>query len=325
MHAASRLATELVTQVIRHGLEPYLESTRTLVALLDARGALVAANPALQSYADTRDGATNVLDLVVPGVREYAETMLRGAQRDRAPVRGPLDLGSEKEPLRYECLIIPLERGGALLFAEPVAADANLLSVNDQLEAELQRLRSALDTRAVELQAVKAQAEEMANTDALTFLPNRRQIIGELQRQVTYSERYGTPLTISMLDLDNFKTVNDEYGHAAGDKVLVVIAKELRDNIRQPDEVGRYGGDEMLVILQNSTAAAASLQAVRLCQRIRSTSIPFSEQVIRLTLSIGITQFKPGADDWHRLLERADRALYEAKHAGGDQWVILEA
>jgi len=173
---------------------------------------------------------------------------------------------------------------------------------------------------------VLVQAEELAHTDSLTLLPNRRAIIADLQRQVTYAERYETPLAISMLDLDGFKEVNDQLGHSAGDKVLAAVARGLRERMRHPDVIGRYGGDEFLVILPNSTAVAASEQALRLCEYVRTTPLaPLSAPATRLTLSVGITHFKPGDDDWHKLLERADRALYEAKRQGGDTWLILES
>lgn len=325
MRPESKSTNDLVTQVIRHGLEPYLESTRTIVALLDARGRFVESNAAFRAFGTHQPRPATVFELIVPSLTEYCESLFHAAHHDQSPARGPLEFRTVTGSSRFECLIVALERGGALLFAEPATADVDLLSVNDELESELRTARLALDTKTVELQAVIAQADELAHTDTLTFLPNRRMIISELQNQVTYAERYGTPLTVSMLDLDRFKSVNDDFGHAAGDKVLVMVAKELRDHIRKPDEIGRYGGDEMLVILPNSPASAASLQAARLCERVRSTSVPFAEKILRLTLSAGIAQFQAERDDWRSLLARADRALYEAKHAGGDQWVILEA
>lgn len=325
MRTESKSTNDLVTQIVRHGLEPFLDSTRTLVVLLDGRGNIMASNAAFRALGPNGPHSASLFDLVVPALRDYAQSLLQAAHRDQSQSMGPLEIGTDKGSRRFECLIIPLEHGAGLLFAEPATADVDLLAVNGELETELRAARAALDAKTVELQAVMAQADEMAHTDALTFLPNRRLIVADLQRQVTYAERYGTPLTISMLDLDRFKSVNDDFGHAAGDKVLVALAKALRDNIRQPDEIGRYGGDELLVILPNSPAAAASEQAGRLCQRVRSTSIPFAERVIRLTLSVGIAQFQANRDDWRTLLARADRALYEAKRAGGDQWAILEA
>lgn len=321
----SKSAAELVRQIVRRGLEPFLASTHTLVALLDPDGEIVTFNPAFAALIETRSGATKLRELIVPSLEDYAESLLRTAHRDQAMVRGLLEFGSESEAARCDCLVIPLARGDSLLFAEPVGAEVDLEAVKQDLEAELATVKSALAAKNIELQAVIAQADELAHTDALTFLPNRRLIISDLQREVKYAERYGTPLTVSMLDLDNFKAVNDLWGHAAGDKVLEALTRALRDHIRQPDEIGRYGGDELLVILPNSTAAAASEQAARLCGLVRTTPIPFGDEPVRVTLSVGIAHLKIPGDDWHTLLERADRALYEAKRAGGDRWVILES
>jgi diguanylate cyclase (GGDEF)-like protein len=176
-----------------------------------------------------------------------------------------------------------------------------------------------------ELQAVLAQADEVSHTDALTFLPNRKSMQAELQRQVTYAERYGTPLSISMIDVDNFKHINDTFGHAAGDQVLRFIASEMRDRIRQPDLIGRYGGDEFLVILPNTTAGAAGEQAGRLCQQVAATPVIVGKDLIGVHLSIGITQYQPNTDDWKSLLERADQAMYQAKRNGRGQWAIIKA
>lgn len=323
--AAARSYSALTRQVVRHGLEPYLESTRTLIALLGGDGGFLAANPAFQAVHEGRPGVTSIRELVVPSLQEHAENLFQTAHRDRTTVRGLLEFGSESDALRCQCLIVPLERGRALLFAEPVGEEIHLQAVKERLEADMLAVRSELAAKKAELQAVMAQADELAHTDALTFLPNRRLILGDLQRQVKHAQRYGTPLTISMLDLDNFKAVNDDSGHGAGDEVLGRMAKELREHIRRPDEIGRYGGDEFLVILPNSSAVAASEQAARLCEHVRRVSISLRGKRIPMTLSVGIAQFKPRGDDWHTLLERADRALYEAKRAGGDQWVILES
>jgi diguanylate cyclase len=185
-------------------------------------------------------------------------------------------------------------------------------------------MKQLLARKETELQAVIAQADEVSHTDALTFLPNRRQVMIDLQSAVEFSERYGTPLTISMLDVDFFKKVNDTYGHAAGDEVLRCLAKSFRNAIRHPDTIGRFGGEEFLIVLPHSTIKAAREQAARLCENIRSAPIVVGGKEVSVTVSIGIAQYKLHKEDWQALLNRADAALYKAKNNGRDQWMISE-
>ena len=182
-----------------------------------------------------------------------------------------------------------------------------------------------MDRKQKEMKAVIAQADEVSHTDALTFLPNRKQIIADLQRQVTFSERYQEPLSISILDFDQFKNVNDTYGHSVGDDVLRFVALQLRDHVRSPDMVGRYGGEEFLVLLPNSTVKAAGEQAERLCEQVRSTPVISGKHVIYMTISLGIAQYRIDQENWEQLLNRADQALYQAKKNGRDRWAVIES
>lgn len=193
-----------------------------------------------------------------------------------------------------------------------------------KLETEYQKTKRALEIREIEVKAILAQAHELANTDVLTFLPNRRKIVSSLQEEVIRSNRYGMPLSISILDLDHFKRVNDTYGHAAGDEVLRSVAARLRNHIRHPDTLGRYGGEEFLIVLPNSEMQAAAEQASRLCQQVRKLRIDVNENVLSMTISIGIAQFRIGQENWEELLHRADEAMYKAKNAGRDRWVVAE-
>ena len=207
-----------------------------------------------------------------------------------------------------------------LFIAEPVA----LAPMLEAVTAELQSAKRILRVKETELKAVLAQADEVSHTDALTYLPNRRQIIGDLQREVIFADNYGTPFTISMLDADHFKQINDTYGHPVGDDVLRRLASEMRDHIRYPDTIGRYGGDEFLIVLPHSTSKAAAQQAERLCRHVRSLLMKSGDQEIGVTISIGIAQYKIHQEDWQTLLARADAALYQAKNKGRNQWVVSE-
>jgi diguanylate cyclase (GGDEF)-like protein len=193
-----------------------------------------------------------------------------------------------------------------------------------ELEAELQKTKRALEIKEIEVKAILAQAHEIANTDVLTFLPNRRKIMVDLQEEVIRSNRYGTPLSISLLDLDNFKNINDTYGHTTGDEALRSVAARLREQIRHPDTIGRYGGEEFLIVLPNSEIQAASEQAERLCQRVRTLHVEANDHSITVTVSIGVAQYKIEDENWEQFLHRADEALYKAKDMGRDQWVVAE-
>ncbi|HUG34611.1 MAG TPA: GGDEF domain-containing protein [Anaerolineales bacterium] len=193
-----------------------------------------------------------------------------------------------------------------------------------KLEAELKRARRALEIKEIELKAVLAQAHETTNIDVLTLLPNRRKIIVDLQEEVIRSTRYGTPLSISIVDIDHFKNVNDTYGHATGDDVLRTIAARLREQIRHPDTLGRYGGEEFLIVLPNSELKAAVEQANRLCQHVRSMRIESNGQNLSVTISIGVAQTKITEENWEQFLHRADVAMYQAKNNGRDGWAVAE-
>ncbi len=200
----------------------------------------------------------------------------------------------------------------------------NLLDEFERLEAELQRTKRTLEIKEIELQAVLIQVHEVKNIDALTFLANRRKIIVDLQKEVIRSNRYGTPLSISLVDIDHFKRINDTYGHTTGDEVLRSLGARLKEQIRHPDTIGRYGGEEFLIVLPNSEVKAAAEQASRLCKYIRAMQVSYNGQLLSITISVGTAQYSIGQENWEQLLNRADAALYEAKNSGRDQWAIAE-
>jgi diguanylate cyclase (GGDEF)-like protein len=193
-----------------------------------------------------------------------------------------------------------------------------------RLAQELEQTKRQLRRKDVELQAVLAQSEEISYTDPLTFLPNRRKIVSSLQHEVLRSNRYRTPLSISMMDVDHFKRINDSHGHAAGDEVLRTLASVLREGTRDPDTAGRLGGEEFLVLLPNAQLRDAAKQAERLCKRIRELSINVNGQNLSVTVSVGLAEYRIGEEGWEEFLQRADAAMYQAKHHGRDGWAAGE-
>jgi diguanylate cyclase len=312
--------SELSTLFAHYGVEIFLESTSLLVVLLDKDGTLISWNPSFDLRKQIHVEKTHLKNFLSSANEDLFDQFLATTLDQRIRTKGELEFAGETRNDNFICLFIPMPGQRILLIAEPVAFPSELETVT----AELQRTKRILTIKETELKAVIAQADEVSHTDALTFLPNRKQIIGDLQREVIFSDRYGTPLTISMLDIDFFKKINDTYGHTVGDDVLRSLGSELRNHIRYPDTIGRYGGEEFLIVLPHSTAKAAMEQAGRLCKHVRSLLIKSGEKEIALTVSIGIAQYKIHKEDWEVFLSRADAALYQSKNNGRDQWSVSE-
>jgi diguanylate cyclase (GGDEF)-like protein len=312
---------QLSTLFAQYGVESFLESTGLLVALLDRDGRLLSWNPAFDSLNTAHPKKIYLREFLSLPSEALLDRQLSTTLEKRIRTKGGLEFRSEARIDNFMCLLIPMPDQRALFIAEQVT----LASTLEAVTAELQRTKRILSAKETELKAVIAQADEVSHTDALTFLPNRRQIIANLQREAIFSDRYGTPLSISLLDIDHFKNINDTYGHTVGDEVLRSLAGEFRNHIRHPDTIGRYGGEEFLIVLPHSTARAASEQAARLCRQLRSLLINTGDQELVVTVSIGIAQYKIRNEDWQTLINRADAALYQAKNKGRNQWVVAEA
>jgi diguanylate cyclase (GGDEF)-like protein len=313
--------SRLATLFAEYGVEPFLEETSLLVVLLDKDGSLLSWNQAFDALKGARLEQTYLKSFLSRPSESLFDQLLLATLQKRIRMKGGLEFVGEARKDNFMCLFIPMP-GQRVLF---VGEQVTLASTLEAVTAELQRTKRILTVKETELKAVIAQAEEVSHTDALTFLPNRRQIIADLQREVIFSDRYGTPLTISMLDIDYFKNINDTYGHVVGDEVLRSLASELRDHIRYPDTIGRYGGEEFLIVLPHSTSKAAGEQAERLCRHVRTVRIKAGEHELAVTVSIGIAQYKVHEEDWETVLSRADTAMYEAKNRGRDRWVVAES
>ncbi|WP_162823870.1 GGDEF domain-containing protein [Lysobacter sp. TY2-98] len=184
------------------------------------------------------------------------------------------------------------------------------------IAARLSSLRQKLRDQRTALGAALAQVERLAVSDELTGLPNRRSMQAELERSIATSERGIAPFCVGILDIDHFKAVNDELGHAAGDAVLRNVACLGREQMRGTDVLGRWGGEEFLLVTPGGTDAMTAVLA-----RIRKAVAAGAHPRRRVTLSAGVAVHRAG-EDADALLARADRALYRAKHAGRDQVAI---
>lgn len=183
-------------------------------------------------------------------------------------------------------------------------------------EEALEQAKQRLEEVNCALEMANVRLAEQSEVDPLTGLYNRRYLMDHLERELARVRR-GARLGLAMLDLDRFKLINDRHGHQRGDELLEAVADALREAVREVDVVGRYGGDEMVVVFIDPDPAELETVARRLVRVVRETAAPFDEEA-RVTVSIGLAL--AGTEDHAAdLIGRADEATYAAKRAGGDR------
>lgn len=164
---------------------------------------------------------------------------------------------------------------------------------------------------------LEAALRELAESDPLTRIMNRAGITAELARRCAEFQRYGTAFAVLVVDVDHFKAVNDRHGHLGGDQVLRRIAEIMRSALREVDSVGRYGGEEFVVVLPGTGLESALSTAERIRLAIEQIPIRHGREQLRVTVSIGASAAAPGCPaSVEHLFEAADRAMYQAKQAG---------
>ena len=314
---------ELITE---QGLESMLGHIHAMVALVEHDGTLVSWNPAFEPCKKLFPSVNQLQEFFTPKDKLLFASKLSAKTQDRWIAELAID---NEHFTTYDCLLIPVLNERFLFIAELVKLDSSTQEIIERLNRQVKLFKIESEfakklarNKQVEMESVMIQASEVAQVDALTFLLNRRMIIRELQSEILRAMRYDSPLSISLVDIDHFKRINDAYGHLAGDEVLRQVAYQLRDHIRHPDMVGRYGGEEFLILLPNTKSSAAAEQAERLSKHIRETMVDVFEHSLKITVSMGIAELHIGVDNWESLLKRADGAMYEAKDKGRDRWAF---
>lgn len=179
-----------------------------------------------------------------------------------------------------------------------------------------------MESESTELKSKLKIANNQALRDPLTGLPNRNAYNERLEIELARWKRYHSPLSLIVWDIDHFKTINDSYGHKAGDKVLLLIAKQLSDHSRATDFISRFGGEEFTMLLPNTDTQAALVLANQLRQTIEKTGFNASGASVAITISCGLTEFILNDTD-ETAFERADQALYLAKEQGRNRCCVL--
>jgi len=191
-----------------------------------------------------------------------------------------------------------------------------------QLGATLDAMAERLQARDRELQQVFQDLTQQAMTDALTGLYNPRFFWDALARAITAAKRKGVPFCVILLDIDRFKRVNDTWGHDAGDTVLKEVADVLEKSVRGSDIAVRYGGEEFVVLLPETSIESAAARAEDLRRQLERREIACSPGPVCITASFGVAEYGRGAEDSAALMKAADAALYAAKAAGRNRVVV---
>jgi len=229
----------------------------------------------------------------------------------------PIERGTGAESY----LGIPLFDTDGSVMGHMAVLDTRPLSDRDRRVAiiRLFALRAEAEMRRMRLEA---ELRRLASTDELTGAANRRSFLDAAGKEMDRARRYALPMAAMMLDLDLFKRINDELGHAAGDDVLRAFADAVRELIRQTDLLGRLGGEEFAVLLPHTEVGGAMVLAERIRERVRDAVVQTCGGPVRVTVSIGVAALDHSDIGIEDLLRRADDALYSAKRTGRDRVVF---
>lgn len=203
----------------------------------------------------------------------------------------------------------------------------------DNKHIALKHLEQEKDSVNKELSEYKVKEQELAKlkkelekykmesvTDPLTGLFNRKFMMKKIEEEIERGKRYGSKFSIIFLDIDNFKRINDVYGHIVGDFVLKYLSNIIKSELRKVDYAFRYGGEEMVILLSETNLENALKFSERLLETVRNTIFKYKTEELKITVSIGVAEFKPG-ETIEQLIERADMAMLKAKQAGKDRVV----
>jgi diguanylate cyclase (GGDEF)-like protein len=273
-----------------------------------------------------------ILDWMMPGMdglevcRRVRLRAASGAVIDASAEGGGVPLVLAHRPYTYVLILTSRDRSEDLVTGLESGADDYLVKPINPHELRA-RLKTGQRILQLERRLLAAQSalHEKATRDPLTGLWNRASILEILQRELARTRREGSALSVLMADLDHFKRINDTLGHLAGDEVLRQAARRMRQSLRQSDWVGRYGGEEFLIIQPGCDGQEGAHGAERLCQLLSCEPVLLPGGIVSMTLSVGVVSASSLADATvERLLREADDALYQAKSEGRNRVVLAQ-
>lgn len=256
-----------------------------------------AVDPREQKLYDSAQAIRNMLLILAANIQ----------RTDKAASDSTLVLGDVKSAINTMELPTDLSDAHSLLINEI----DRMISSNAELKEELDKSRVVLSEQQHQIDDLRT----AVRIDGLTQIANRAYFDEKLHEMISLHKRYGDPFSLMMIDIDNFKDVNDSYGHQAGDRILKGVSLKLKASLRGSDFLARFGGDEFVVILIKSDINAATEVAWKMCEEVRASRFLLDDSTISLTLSVGVAE-ACGDDTDESLLKRADAALYRTKSGG---------
>jgi diguanylate cyclase (GGDEF)-like protein len=274
----------------------------------------------LDLYVVTREGAGSLIGSpLIDSIRRTLETMIPvsfaatdvvvKAERSDLPLRGG---GNSLEHSTYASIAIENRSSGVLLVYRGEPFDEHDQQIVEIFAAQVSLLIGQLWAR--------EQIQGLADTDDLTGIANKRHFRRQLPQEMERARVYSLPLSLLMFDVDDFKEINDSFGHTLGDVVLSELCGAVRETLRPPDLFARFGGDEFAIILPHTDLGGACAVADRILQKVRTLTIPADDEgTIRCSISLGIADYQR-ADTTSEIIRRTDERLYEAKRAGKNRY-----
>jgi diguanylate cyclase (GGDEF)-like protein len=261
-----------------------------------------------------------LLDVMMPRIDGFE--VVRRLKGDRSLPFIPVILQTALDSTEHK--VEGLDAGADDYITKPI----NFAELEARVKSMLRikRLQDALEERERELSELNGRLLKMAQTDALTGLDNRRNLEERLEEMFGHSRRLKEPLAVVLCDLDRFKSVNDTYGHQAGDVVLKQLARILKQEAREIDRVGRYGGEEFMLLLPGTVLDAAVTFAERVRKAVEAHTFSFDGGTLQRTMSCGVAAWPhPRIEDCDALVKAADDALYVAKETGRNRVIRFDS
>ena len=253
-----------------------------------------------------------ICDLVMPGMDGFKFLSLKESRSDLSEIPVIILTGQTDT----ENKVRGLEQGASDYVTKPF--DPGELIARVQVQLKIKNLQD-------ELRSANARLAELSVTDPLTHVNNRRHLFEILEKEFVRALRYNSNLAFVMADIDHFKKVNDQYGHQVGDLVLIEVANLIREELRKPDVLGRYGGEEFGIILPETHLQGAWVVAERFRMRIAEHEFISDDSPIPVTISLGVASFPESrVRSLDELVKAADDSLYIAKNNGRNRTEINE-